>query len=37
MPFSAVWDFYCLQKDVPEGADYIAEIQTYEQEVLSNR
>lgn len=37
MPFSAVWDYYCLREGVPVGADYIAEIQQYEKEVLSNR
>ncbi|NOR73964.1 MAG: L-rhamnose isomerase [Draconibacterium sp.] len=37
MPFSAVWDYYCLQEGVPVGADYIAEIQTYENDVLSKR
>jgi L-rhamnose isomerase len=37
MPFSAVWDYYCLQEGVPVGMDYIAEIQQYEQEVLSKR
>jgi L-rhamnose isomerase len=36
-PFSAVWDYYCLQAGVPVGADYIAEIQQYEKEVLSKR
>lgn len=36
-PFSAVWDYYCLQAGVPVGADYIAEIQEYEKEVLSQR
>lgn len=36
-PFSAVWDYYCLQAGVPVGADYIAEIQEYEKEVLSKR
>jgi L-rhamnose isomerase len=37
MPFAAVWDYYCLQEGVPVGADYIAEIQNYEEEVLSKR
>lgn len=37
MPFSAVWDYYCLQENVPVGAGYIAEIQKYESEVLSKR
>ncbi len=37
MPFGAVWDYYCLKEDVPVGADYIAEIQQYERDVLSKR
>jgi len=37
MPYSAVWDYFCLQEGVPVGADYISEIQQYEQEVLSRR
>lgn len=37
MPFSAVWDYYCLQEGVPVGAGYIAEIQQYEKDVLSSR
>ncbi|MFV0592927.1 MAG: L-rhamnose isomerase [Draconibacterium sp.] len=37
MPFSAVWDYYCLQEGVPAGMDYIAEIQKYEEEVLLKR
>ena len=37
MPFAAVWDYYCLVNDVPVGADYIAEIQKYEEEFLSKR
>lgn len=37
MPFSAVWDYYCLQEYVPVGVDYITEIQEYENKVLSKR
>lgn len=37
MPFSAVWDYYCLHENVPVGAGYISEIQHYEREVLSKR
>ena len=37
MPFSAVWDFYCLQENVPVGADYILEVQKYEKEILAKR
>ncbi|HNW57242.1 MAG TPA: L-rhamnose isomerase, partial [Bacteroidales bacterium] len=36
-PFGAVWDYYCLQNNVPVGQDYITEIQKYEKEVLSKR
>ena len=36
-PFSAVWDYYCLQSGVPVGMNYIAEIQQYEKDVLSIR
>ncbi|GAF02099.1 L-rhamnose isomerase [Saccharicrinis fermentans] len=36
-PFGAVWDYYCLQEGVPIGEDYITEIQSYENEVLSRR
>jgi len=37
MPFSAVWDYYCLKEGVSVGSDYIADIQKYESEVLSKR
>lgn len=37
MPFSAVWDNYCMQEGVPVGADYIGEIQKYEEEILLKR
>lgn len=37
MPFSAVWDYYCLQENVAVGAGYISEIQQYEREILSKR
>ncbi|WP_372647303.1 L-rhamnose isomerase [Draconibacterium sp.] len=37
MPFSAVWDYYCLQEGVPTGMDYIGEIQQYEKDVLLKR
>ncbi|HCC70894.1 MAG TPA: L-rhamnose isomerase [Bacteroidales bacterium] len=36
-PFGAVWDYYCLVSGIPVGEDYIEEIQSYEQEVLSKR
>jgi L-rhamnose isomerase len=36
-PFGAIWDYYCLQQDVPVSQDFITEIQQYEKEVLSKR
>ena len=36
-PFGAVWDYYCLQHDVPVSQDFIAVIQQYEKDILSNR
>jgi L-rhamnose isomerase len=37
MPFSAVWDYYCLQKNVPVGMDFMHIIKEYETKELSNR
>jgi L-rhamnose isomerase len=37
MPFGAVWDYYCLQHDVPVGASYLDEIRAYENSVLAQR
>lgn len=37
MPFSAVWDYFCMQEGVAVGMDYIAEIQQYEKDFLSKR
>jgi L-rhamnose isomerase len=37
LPFGAVWDYYCLQCDVPVGPDWLKETRAYEQEVLSKR
>jgi L-rhamnose isomerase len=36
-PFGAVYDYYCLLKDVPVGEDYISAIGEYETETLSKR
>ncbi len=35
--FGAVWDYYCLENNVPAGGDFIEEIQKYENEVLLKR
>ena len=37
MPFSAVWDFYCQQKGVPVGMDFMGVIKDYERKELANR
>lgn len=37
LPFGAVWDEYCLQNDVPTGADWLKEVEQYEKDVLSKR
>ncbi len=37
LPWSAVWDKYCLEQNVPVGGDWLAEVQRYEREVLSGR
>ena len=37
LPFGAVWDYYCLQQNVPVGLGYLAEIRTYENQVLARR
>jgi L-rhamnose isomerase len=33
LPTGAVWDYYCLQKDVPVGLDWLAEVRQYEMAV----
>ena len=37
LPFGAVWDFYCLKAGVPVGQAWLAEVKSYEREVLSGR
>ena len=37
MPFGAVWDYYCLQQDVPVGISFMDDIKTYEAKVLAER
>ncbi len=37
MPSSAVWDYYCMEKGVPVGMDFMKVIKEYEKEVLSKR
>jgi L-rhamnose isomerase len=37
LPFGAIWDYYCLQQDVPVGQAWLDVVKQYEQEVLSKR
>ncbi len=37
LPAGAVWDYYCLHRNVPVSDAWIAEIKHYENEVLSKR
>ena len=37
MPHAAVWDYHCLQQDVPVGMAFMQEIRQYEKDVLSLR
>jgi L-rhamnose isomerase len=37
LPFAAVWDYYCLQQDVPVGTAWLSEVKKYEKDVLSKR
>ncbi len=37
LPFGAVWDYCCRKSGVPVGADWLKEVQQYEQDVLSLR
>ncbi len=37
LPWAAVWDYYCLIKNVPVGRDWLTEVRRYEHDVLSKR
>ncbi len=37
MPWQAVWDYFCLQEEVPVGMAFMNDIETYESEVTSKR
>ncbi|AZN42488.1 L-rhamnose isomerase [Paenibacillus albus] len=36
-PFGAVWDYYCAKNGVPVREEWLAEVKTYENEVLLKR
>ena len=37
MPAGAIWDYYCLQHDIPVGMDWYKQVKQYETDVLSKR
>ncbi len=37
LPWNAVWDYYCLQNNVPVGFDWMNQVKDYESTVLTNR
>jgi L-rhamnose isomerase len=37
LPFGTVWDFYCESQGAPVGEAWLAEVKTYEKDVLSKR
>jgi L-rhamnose isomerase len=37
MPAGAVWDYYCLQEDVPIGPAWLDEVKAYERSVVVER
>jgi L-rhamnose isomerase len=36
-PSGAVWDYYCMKKNVPVGEEWLKEVKIYEKEVLTKR
>lgn len=36
-PSGAIWDYYCMKKNVPVGEEWLKEVKKYEKEVLANR
>ena len=37
LPFGSVWDYFCFKNNVPIGKEWIREIESYENRVLSTR
>lgn len=37
LPFGAVWDYYCLSKNVPVGPAWLDEVHNYERTILAKR
>ncbi|HEM3587816.1 TPA: L-rhamnose isomerase [Streptococcus suis] len=36
-PYADIWNYFCLQNEVPVGLDWLTDVRQYEEEVLSKR
>jgi L-rhamnose isomerase len=36
-PYAAIWDYYCASQDVPVGHEWLAEVRSYERDVMMRR
>lgn len=37
LPVGAIWDYYCMTKDIPVGEDWLEQVREYEKNVQSKR
>ena len=37
LPWTAVWDYYCISNDMPFGSEWLSTVRKYESDVLSKR
>jgi len=37
LPSGAIWDYYCLTRNVPVGMDWLKQVKQHEIDVLSKR
>ena len=37
LPWTAVWDYYCISKEMPFGGEWLSTVRKYESDVLSKR
>lgn len=37
LPFAAVWDYYCMSKNVPVNREWIHDVKMYEKSILAQR
>jgi L-rhamnose isomerase len=37
LPWTAVWNHYCMKQGVPIGMDWFEDVKSYEKDVLSKR